>query len=233
MLLAGSAVFALKQGKVDEACRLIDAQTGAGDVTGAALLVERGSVVFERAFGQAKNTEAVFLLASITKPMTAAALMTLADAREVSLSDRINQFIPEFRGDGRERVLVGHLLTHTSGLPDMLPADVELRKRHAPLSEFVEGACRAPLQFEPGTEVRYQSMGFLLAAEIASRISGKAFPAFLDEHVFRPLSMRKTSLGLGGRRISQTMQSQVKSPSDWDWNSSYWRNLGSPWGGVH
>jgi beta-lactamase class C len=233
MLLAGSAAFALKQNKVDEAYRLIDAQTVAGDVTAAALLVERGSVIFERAFGRAKNTEGVFLLASITKPMTAAALMTLVDAREVSLSDRVNRFIPEFRGDGRERVLVSHLLTHTSGLPDMLPVDVELRKRHAPLSEFVEGACRAPLQFEPGTEVRYQSMGFLLAAEIASRVSTKAFPAFLDEQVFQPLGMRNTSLGLGGRRISETMQCQVKAPSDWDWNSSYWRNLGAPWGGAH
>lgn len=232
-LLAGSAALALKKGRVDEACRLLEQQTSSEEVRGAALLVRKGSAVLERAFGQAKETDAVFLLASITKPMTAAALMTLVDGGHVSLSDRVTRFIPEFHGNGRERVLVSHLLTHTSGLPDMLPNDVELRKRHAPLSEFVEGACQTPLLFEPGREVRYQSMGFLLAAEIASRISTQAFPAFLDEHVYRRLGMRKTSLGLGGRNISQTMQCQVKNASDWDWNSGYWRNLGAPWGGAH
>jgi beta-lactamase class C len=115
----------------------------------------------------------------------------------------------------------------------MLPDDVDLRKRHAPLSDFVAEACRTPLLFAPGSEVRYQSMGLLLASEIARRISRQPFPAFLAQQVFRPLGMRKTSLGLGGRTIAQTMQCQVAVPTDWDWNSPYWRNLGSPWGGAH
>jgi CubicO group peptidase (beta-lactamase class C family) len=76
-------------------------------------------------------------------------------------------------------------------------------------------------------------MGILLASEIAARVAKQAFPSFLNEHVFRPLGMGDTSLGLGGRTIAETMQCQVKEPSDWDWNSSYWRNLGSPWGGAH
>jgi len=149
------------------------------------------------------------------------------------VSDPVQRFIPEFRGEGRELVLVKHLLTHTSGLPDMLPEDQDLRKAHAPLAEFVERTCRTPLLFKPGSEVRYQSMGFLLAADIASRVTKESFPSFLNHHVFVPLAMRDTSLGLGGRAISQTMQCQVVHPSDWDWNSSYWRNLGAPWGGAH
>jgi CubicO group peptidase (beta-lactamase class C family) len=72
-----------------------------------------------------------------------------------------------------------------------------------------------------------------LAAEIAARVTRQAFPAFVEEHVFRPLGMRATSLGLGGRAISQTMQSQVDEVNDYDWNSPYWRNLASPWGGAH
>jgi CubicO group peptidase (beta-lactamase class C family) len=159
--------------------------------------------------------------------------MTLVDRQEVSLSDPVQRFIPEFNGDGRERVLVRHLLTHTSGLPDMLPEDQDLRRRHAPLTEFVERTCRTPLLFHPGSEVRYQSMGLLLAAEIVSRVTRESFPSFLSRHLFQPLGMRDTSLGLGGRSISQTMQCQVLKASDWDWNSPYWRNLGSPWGGAH
>jgi CubicO group peptidase (beta-lactamase class C family) len=232
-LLAQSALFALKQGHFDEAVDLIHSQATSGQVRAATLFVRHGSSTFERSFGAATTADAIFLLASITKPMTATALMLLADRGELSLSDPVQRFIPEFRNDGRERVLIRHLLTHTSGLPDMLPEDQDLRKRHAPLSDFGAATCRTPLLFAPGTELRYQSMGILLAAEIAAGITKQPFLAFVREHVFQPLGMGESSLGLGGRTISQTMQCQVKEPSDWDWNSTYWRNLAAPWGGAH
>lgn len=232
-MLLGSAALSLQQGGVAEAVRLIEAQTKTGQVAAATLYVRSGSNVVQKAFGKAASPDAVFLLASITKPMTVSAVMLLSDRGQLSLTDPVHRFIPEFRGEGRDKVLVRHLLTHTSGLPDMLPENVALRRRHAPLSDFVAGTCRTPLLFAPGSEVRYQSMGILLAAEIVSRITGTAFPAVLDKEVFRPLKMQRTSLGLGGRAIKDTMLSQVDEPSDYDWNSAYWRNLGSPWGGAH
>jgi beta-lactamase class C len=76
-------------------------------------------------------------------------------------------------------------------------------------------------------------MGILLAAEVVERVAKKPLPDFLRAEVFGPLGMKDTSLGMGGRKIADTMQSQVDDPSDWDWNSPYWRNLGSPWGGAH
>jgi beta-lactamase class C len=232
-LLSGSLAFALQQGGIEQAIQLLMKNTGSGHIAAAVLYVKQGRDVLQRAFGKAPDPQAVFLLASITKPMTVTGLMVLADRGEVRLSDRVQRFIPEFKGNGREQALVRHLLTHTSGLPDMLPENVELRKKHAPLAVFVSGTCRTPLLFSPGTEVRYQSMGILLASEIVARITKRPFPAFLKEHVFQPLDMQRTSLGLGGRSIAQTMRSQVDEITDWDWNSSYWRNLGAPWGGAH
>jgi len=229
----GTIASALLHGKVDDAVQLIEAQTRSGQVAAASLYIRRGKVVTERAFGLAPNSAAVFLLASITKPMTAAAVMLLSDRRQLQLSDAVVRFIPEFHGENRDRILIRHLLTHTSGLPDMLPENIELRKRHAPLSHFVAGACRTPLLFEPGSDVSYQSMGILLAAEIVSRITRQPFPAFLQEQVLKPLAMNQTSLGLGGRAIAGTMRCQVDDVNDYDWNSAYWRNLGAPWGGAH
>ncbi|HEY6991005.1 MAG TPA: serine hydrolase domain-containing protein [Bryobacteraceae bacterium] len=231
-LLSQSMVLALRGGGADKAIELIEEQTRSGQVAAVTLLAHGPSFTLRKAFGKAKTADAVFLLASLTKPMTATALMILADRKEVSLSDRVQRFIPEFRGDGREAVLIKHLLTHTSGLPDMLPEDQELRKAHAPLARFVERTCRTPLLFRPGSELRYQSMGILLAGEIVARVSKQSLPAFTKDHVFRPLGMLRTSIGLGGRAISQTMRCQVAASSDWDWNSSYWRKLGSPWGGA-
>lgn len=232
-MIFGTLVHAFQQDNWSAAVQLINQQVSAGQVAAATLVVHRGSAVLQHSFGKAANPDAVFLLASITKPMTATALMTLVDRRELSLTDPVQRYIPEFRGDGRERVLVRHLLTHTSGLPDMLPENTDLRRRHAPLSDFVAGACRTPLLFAPGTAVRYQSMGILLASEIAQRITKQPFPAFLQDRVIQPLGMQHSSLGLGGRTIAQTMQCEVDEHNDWDWNSSYWRNLASPWGGAH
>jgi CubicO group peptidase (beta-lactamase class C family) len=130
-------------------------------------------------------------------------------------------------------VILRHLLTHTSGLPDMLPENEELRKRHAPLKEFVAATCRTPLLFSPGTRVQYQSMGVLLAGEIVERVARRPLRDFLRAQVFARLGMPGTSLGLGGRKIPDTMQCQVDEHTDWDWNSAYWRDLGSPWGGAH
>jgi CubicO group peptidase (beta-lactamase class C family) len=159
--------------------------------------------------------------------------MLLSDRGELKLDDPVQKFLPAFRGEDRGAVTIKHLLTHTSGLPDMLPENVELRKRHAPLTEFIEGTYRTPLLFKPGTKVKYQSMGILLASAVAEKITGQPFREFLHKEVFAPLGMKSTSLGLGGRPVSAMAKCQVVEPSDWDWNSQYWRDLAAPWGGAH
>jgi len=230
--LAG-AVLALKRDRVDAAVRWIEKFTGSGEVWAASLLVKQGGFKLERGFGPRVTPKTVFLLASITKPMTATGVMILRDRGALSLADPVRKFIPEFTGGDRDAITIRHLLTHTSGLPDMLPENVELRKRHAPLAEFVAAACRTPLLFKPGTEVRYQSMGILLASEICQRITRTPLREFLRKELFEPLGMKQTSLGLGGRRIAELAQCQVPEKSDWDWNSPYWRDFGAPWGGAH
>src|SRR3954467_11558074 len=110
-LLAHSVFFAWQQEPWEQSLELLDEQTSSGQVRAATLFVRHQSTALQRAFGQAKTTEAVFLLASLTKPMTAAALMLLVDRGHISLSDPVQRFLPEFRGGGRERVCVQHLLT--------------------------------------------------------------------------------------------------------------------------
>jgi CubicO group peptidase (beta-lactamase class C family) len=232
-LLLSSLGFTLRRKELDEAVRLIETQTEQGEISAAVLDVRRGKDALQRSFGKAKSPDAIFILASITKPMTAAGVMLLADRGAISINDPVSKYIPEFKGGDRSRVLIRHLLTHTSGLPDMLAENVELRKHHAPLKDFVAGACRTPLLFPPGTQMKYQSMGILLASEIVQRVTGIPFPDYLRKEIFLPLGMQATSLGLGGRKISDTMIGQVDKPTDWDGNSPYWRSLGNPWGGVH
>lgn len=222
--------YALRQDRWEQATKLIDS---APDLRSACLAVRQGGIKRVHSKGPKPGVEQVFLLASITKPMTACGVMKLVDAGELSLADPVKKFIPEFHGGDRDLVTIKHLLTHTSGLPDMLPENEKLRAQHAPLADFVAGTCRIPLLFKPGTKCQYQSMGILLAAEIVERITQVPFREFLDRVLFRPLAMNDTSLGLGGRRIRDTAQCQVSGNDSWNWNSPYWRNLGAPWGGAH
>jgi len=229
--LLATFLLAIRRDRISEAEALIKRFTDSQEVTAAALLVRQDRFELIRGFGKA-SSNTPFLLASITKPMTAGGVMVLRDRGELRLDDSVRKFLPQFSGADRDLVTIRHLLTHTSGLPDMLPENEELRKRHAPLQEFVERTCKTPLLFKPGTQVRYQSMGILLASAVAERITKVPFREFLQKELFKPLAMNETSLGLGSRRIEDTARCQVPE-TGWDWNSSYWRNLGAPWGGAH
>ncbi len=220
-----------------------------GHIGAATLTVaRRGKLIYGQGYGRMRpedgapetSADAVFLLASITKPVTAWALMMLVDAGEVSLDDPAQRYLPEFRGGARDQIKVRHLLSHTSGMPDMLPNNTELRRAHAPLSEFVRCALQTPLLFAPNSDFRYQSKGTLLAAEIVERVSGQALRQFERERIFAPLGMVNSSLGLGERSIGDLVwcgleaeRAEDEDARSWGWNTPYWRDLGAPWGGMH
>jgi CubicO group peptidase (beta-lactamase class C family) len=226
-LLGAAAGLASGASPFAAATEHLERVTGSGEVTAAVLQVEAPGRKLLRAFGRT-TAGTPFLLASLTKPMTAAVVMSLVEKKRLGLDDPVRRHLPELASG---EVTVRQLLCHTSGLPDMLPDNLELRRRHAPLSEFVARACQAPLLFPPGREVRYQSMGLLLAAEIARRLAGP-FPDLMRRTLFGPLGMKDSALGLGRHRLEDTAPCQV--PDDpAGWNSSYWRDLGSPWGGAH
>lgn len=231
------------------ASRQLEAAVEAGQIGAASLTVaRRGQLIFGRGYGRLRPEEgasavapdSVFLLASITKPVTAWALMLLAEEGEVSLDDPVEYYLPEYKGGLRAQVKVRHLLSHTSGMPDMLPENTELRRAHAPLTDFVAGALKTPLLFEPNQQFRYQSKGTLLAAEIVERVSSMALREFEEQRIFAPLGMGASSLGLGGRSIEDLVWCGTIAPKDededgrsWGWNTPYWRDLGAPWGGMH
>ena len=120
-----------------------------------------------------------FLVASLTKPIVGMAALKLAADGEFSLSDRIRDFVPEYDRAAFRRVTIRNLLTHTSGLPDALPNNAELRRSHAGLGQFLHEAAIAeqPLEFSPGTACSYSSIGFLVLATIIESVTERRFPS--------------------------------------------------------
>ena len=235
---------AFERGALDQAASVLSQASKNGQIDAASLVVQQKGDTFNQSFGKADSKDAIFLLASISKPISSAAFMTLYDQKELRLDDLVSKFISEFKSDGRERITVRQLLTHTSGLPDQLPENAQLRGRHAPLSEFIEKAIRTPLRFSPGARYSYASMGILLASEISQRITNQSFADFVDETVYHPLAMKHSAMGIGHLdwKTAQRCQVEQAAPESgagdpltksWDWNSHYWRHLGAPWGGAH
>ena len=182
------------------------------------------------------DADSRFLVASLSKPVTAAAFMRLVEDGEIALATPVSRVLPQFSGGGRDAIQVWHLLTHTSGLPDMVAENLPLRERQAGLPDFLECVCRAPLLFAPGEAASYQSMGSLLLAAIVERIAGEPFRRFVAREIFAPAGMANSALGVADFSI-QVPYVQVELPDgqhsvDWHWNSRYWRTLGAPWGGL-
>ncbi len=230
---------AMKQDRLDAAFDVLRDATNAGQIEAASMYVRHRDSVRSRSFGAAHSEDSIFLLASISKPISIAAVMTLYDQKLFALDDGVQKFLPEFSGELRGRITMRDLMTHRSGLPDQLPENTTLRGRHAELDEFVAGAVTTPLLFTPGSRYSYSSMGILLAGEVARRIGGKSIATLVAESVLTPLEMTQSALGVGDLKRDSMMRCQVESAApesgsgdpatkSWDWNSDYWRRLGAP-----
>ena len=219
-----------------------------GNLRGAALQLSRGGKALPVAcFGKrlgtpndaAINADTIFLIASITKPIVCAALVKLMEQGRLCLTDRVADFIPEFANRNKEHITILHLLTHTSGLPDMVPENQLLRAAHKPLSEFIKHIYELDLLFSPGTQISYQSCGIAILGEIIERLENTSLAKVLHTHFFHPLDLHDTSLG---RQINKRKrEADILLPltsdgggatTDWHWNSAYWRSFGAPWGGM-
>jgi len=217
----------------------------------AVLVGRRGMTPGPQFFGRQRvaanssrlRNDAIFLVASITKPIVAMGAMLLIERGQLTLNDRVTDFLPDFGKKGKYGTTIRNLLTHTSGLPDMLPNNVDLRKAKSTLSTFVTETCAIAPEFPPGRSVQYQSMGIAVLAAIMEQISGMSCAEFLRREFFMPLGMHDTRLGApdewfqGAQPVIDRI-AEIRVPAEqvheteWNWNSRYWRQLGAPWGGL-
>jgi CubicO group peptidase (beta-lactamase class C family) len=138
----------------------------------------------------------VFATMSIGKQFTVALVLDRIERGALALTTRVAEVIPEFGQRGKANVTVAHLLTHTSGLPAMLPMmPLELAGN---LEAVVQAVCGSVLEFQPGTRVTYAVLvAHAILAELVRRLDGgqRPYRQILTDDLFTPLGMRDTSLG--------------------------------------
>lgn len=171
----------------------------AGQISGAVTLVARdGKIVHLGAAGEADiathrpmQPDTMFAVASMTKPITATALMILVDQGNVSLDDPASKYVPEFKdaalktGPPNRPITVRDLITHTSGL-------VGEQKNEGTLAETAAKMAARKLAFEPGSKWQY-SPGITICGRIVEVASGQPYEKFLAEQIFAPLGMKDTT----------------------------------------
>jgi CubicO group peptidase (beta-lactamase class C family) len=143
----------------------------------------------------AAAADTVYLLASVTKPFTATAVMQLAERGRLLLDDPVARHLPEFGAAGKEAVTVRHLLAHTSGLDEAAADAAWEADRGLMASEAtrVASVCRAPLAFAPGTMQQYCSAGYRILAALVERLSGMDLAAYVSARIAVPLGLTDTA----------------------------------------
>jgi CubicO group peptidase (beta-lactamase class C family) len=143
--------------------------------------------------------DTVFWIASMTKPVTATAVLMLQDQGKLNVHDPVAKYLPEFAGlktpSGQPANLtIVQILTHTSGLGE---AGGPAARDAKTLADLVPLWLAAPMQFEPGSQWRYCQSGINAAGRIVEVVSGMTFDAFLQKRLFQPLGMKSTTFYLG------------------------------------
>jgi uncharacterized protein YbbC (DUF1343 family) len=186
------------EARMSHAEKLIQHAIEEGEIPGAVLLVGVGDrVVYRKAFGQQvvepepqpMAVDAIFDLASLTKPVaTASSVMLLVQRGQLSLSDRVAAYLPDFAVNGKGDITIEQLLLHTSGLiADNPMSDYEEGKQQA-----LQRICELRPVRRPGSAFVYSDVGYIVLGKLVEIIDGRTLDVFTDEEIFEPLGMKNT-----------------------------------------
>lgn len=145
----------------------------------------------------AMDSATTMMAYSMSKTITAAAVLQLVEAQRIQLDDPMTRYVGS-TSYGAE-VTIRHLLSHTSGIPNPIPlrwvhseARHVIFDEHKALSALMRRHCR--LSFRPGTRFRYSNLGYWLLGEIVERVTGEKFASYVAEHLLQPLGILQGEL---------------------------------------
>jgi CubicO group peptidase (beta-lactamase class C family) len=172
-------------------------------------VVQKGRVVYNRAFGMADRPQqkpatlnTVYHWWSMTKIVTAIAILQLHERGQVQLDDPVDHYLPwfsvQYPASAAQPITLRHLLNHSSGLPDTVPAMIgwvhydektrsqtELVKRHLPAFN--------KLRFEPGSKAVYSNLNYMVLGAVIEAVSGRSYEQYIGEEILEPLQMDRTA----------------------------------------
>ncbi|MBS1716359.1 MAG: serine hydrolase [Armatimonadetes bacterium] len=167
----------------------------ANEFSGNIVIRRGGKTLFKHSYGYANIEQAVpnkeetrFMIGSISKQFTAAAILLLEKTGKLSIADKLSKYVPDFPSG--DKIDIQQLITHSSGLSRDLE-DEEYHSFHT-TAQMVDLIKKRPLAFEPGTKKMYSNNAYRVLAYIIETVSGQSYGEFLQQNFFSPLGMKDT-----------------------------------------
>lgn len=165
---------------------------------GNVLVADSGQIIYKKSFGKADNEKEIknndstkFLIASISKPITAIIILRLLDKKQIKLEDPISTFL-KIKNADIGKITIHQLLTHSSGISEFINKEKNF--------DINTSLSKATLKFKSGSDFEYSNSGFVLLIKIAEQITGKKYEDIVRTEVFEPANMSLS----GVARNSQT-----------------------------
>lgn len=181
---------------------IVDAALAEGRAAGMSVAVARGNdLLVNRGYGLAEleldvatPPDAVYEIGSVTKQFTAAAVFQLVEEGRLDLDADLTTYLPDYPTGGRV-IPVRRLLNHTSGIKGYteIPVFWELAVRDVPRDTLVAAFASEPFDFEPGEAALYNNSAYYLLGLIVEEVSGLQYEQYLQQHLFEPLGMSRSS----------------------------------------
>lgn len=188
--------------------------------TGVAL-VRDGKVVLAKGYGAADveagtaaNENTAFQIASVTKQFTAAGIMLLIEEGKLKLDDTLSKYVP----DGSVKwggVTIRQLLNQISGIPNYTAGGKLVGEKSYTKAEILGLVKDLPLEFEPGTKWAYSNTNYFLLGMVIEKVSGKSYPDFMSERIFKPLGMTSTAVNTSGSKIKNAAAGYELAGGKW------------------
>jgi CubicO group peptidase (beta-lactamase class C family) len=200
----------------------LDRWGGSGQFTGGVLVARGDEVLFRQVYGYADRNlmkplalNSRFRLASVSKQFTAAAILRLQDEGVLSVEDPLCKWIQPCPAAWAP-IRLHHLLSHTSGVPDLMarPGWGVRRVTPATVAELTAESARYGLQFPPGTKVRYDNAGYNLLGAVVEKATRQPLHAWLKDAFFEPLGMADTGYDDGASDVVMGYANLAGGPTE-------------------
>jgi len=224
------------ENKIDS---LIEKAVQINRFNGSVLVGKNGRIIYEKAFGYqdvSKNmlntSNTIYQIGSTTKEFTAAVILKLAEQHKLSIEDKLSKYFPDFkRGD---EITIKHLLTHTSGIYEILRDHTAFNESTQPRSKerMLSFFINKPLDFDPGTQYSYCNSGYILLGLIIEKVTGKPYEQVVKEFILTPLRMEHSGFDFAGlqspdKAIGYTKYTKTLKEASIPWDSTATYSAGS------
>ncbi len=199
------------------------------DEPGISVILAKGDeILYKNGHGMANlehnisiSPEMVFRLGSLTKQMTTASIMMLAEEGLLQVDDPITQYFSNYPTHGYT-ITLRHLMTHTSGIIDFLAIEEfpEIEKEDITAMDVIDFFKNQPMNFAPGEAYSYTNSGYVMLGAIIEQLTGQSYEDFVQERIFTPLGMDNTYHGSFKRIIPNRVTGYAMGPNGYE-NSSY------------